>query len=54
LTSLAVVSGLAEVDVALGSDEANEALVADHVAALSVGVDQTFFLPLAQTLIFAF
>ena len=41
-------------DVTLGRDEADEALVADHVAALGVGVDQAFFLPLAQALVFAF
>ncbi len=54
LASLAIVSGLAQVDVALGGDEADEALVADHVATFGVRVDQAIFLPLTQALIFAF
>ena len=54
LASLAIVSGLTQVDVALGRDEADEALVTDHVATLGVRVDQAFFLPLAQALVFAF
>ena len=53
LAALAVVAGLEEVDVALGGEDADEALVADHVAALGVGVDLAVFRPLAEASVFA-
>ena len=48
MPAFAIVSGFAEVNVTLGSDEAHEALVPDHVATFGVGVDQAVLLPLAQ------
>ena len=54
MPAFAIVSGFAEVNVTLGSDEAHEALVADHVATFGVSVDQAVLLPLAQALVLAF
>lgn len=54
LASLAVVTGLAKVKVPLGRDEANEALVPDHVSALRVGVDQAVLCPFSKALVLAF
>ena len=54
MPAFAIVSGFAEVNVTLGSDEAHETLVPDHVPTFGVGVDQAVLLPLAQALVLAF
>ena len=53
LAALAVVARLAQVDVALGRDEADEALVADHVAPLGVRVHQPVLGPRAEAAVLA-
>ena len=53
LPALAVVARLAQVDVALGRDEADEALVADHVAPLRVRVHQAVLGPRAEAAVLA-
>ena len=53
LPALAVVARLAQVDVALGRDEADEALVADHVAPLGVRVHQAVLGPRAEAAVLA-
>ena len=47
--ALAVLSGFFDEELAVADDEAHEALVAQHVGSLCVGVQYTALGPLAQT-----
>lgn len=53
LAALAVVPGLEEVDVALGGQHADEALVANHVSPFGVSVDLAVLRPLSKATVFS-